>query len=91
MKRDHDAAEIAGNAYLESADVLEDPEEWTHRAKRIERSLRLAAQLGKNAGHVDTVILHIESVLDKYDGEDPLYFSHRLMDFLIELDRKSVV
>ncbi|GBE56086.1 hypothetical protein BMS3Bbin16_00284 [archaeon BMS3Bbin16] len=87
VKRDHEAAEIAINAYLESADVLEDPEKWTHSAKRIERSLRLAAQLGKNAGHVDTVILHIESVLDKYDGEDPLYFSHRLMDFLIEFQR----
>lgn len=31
------------------------------------------------------VISYIENVLDKYDGNDPLYLSSRLMELLIEL------
>ncbi len=83
-KRDYRMAELAIKSYLESATILEDPHNWTQCAERIERAFRLGASLGKNAGHIDPVISHIETVLDKYNGEDPKYLSERLMGFLLE-------
>ena len=83
-KRDYKAAQEAINSYLESADLLEDPEHWTPCAERIERALRLSMALGKKAESFNKVISHIESVLKKYDGKDPLFLSQRLMSFLLE-------
>ena len=40
--------------------------------------------LGKKSGYVEKVIKHIEDVLDKYNGEDPLFLSYKLMYMLIE-------
>jgi len=84
-KREYKAAQEAINSYLESADVLEDPENWTQCAERIERALRLSMALGKKRELFDKVIGHIESVLRKYDGKDPLFLSQRLMSFLLEV------
>jgi hypothetical protein len=81
QKREYKAAQEAINSYLESADLLEDPENWTQCAERIERALRLSMALGKKGGSFDKVISHIESVLKKYDGKDPLFLSQRLMSF----------
>ena len=83
-KRDFRAAELAITAYLDSATILEDPIQWTKCADRIERAVRLAASLGRNTGHLDKVISHIETVLDKYNGEDPLFLSEKLMGLLLE-------
>ena len=83
-KRDYHMAKLAINSYLESATILEDPYNWTQCAERIERAFRLGASLGKNAGHIDPVISHIETVLDKYNGEGSKYLSERLMGFLLE-------
>lgn len=84
-KREHKAAQKAINSYLESANLLEDPENWTQCAERIERALRLSMALGKKNELFDKVISHIESVLKKYDGKDPLFLSQRLMSFLLEV------
>ncbi len=83
-KRDFRMAELAIKSYLESATVLEDSIQWTHCAERIERAFRLGASLGKNARYLDPVISHIETVLDKYSGEDPKFLSNKLMSFLLE-------
>lgn len=83
-KRDFRAAVIAVEAYLESAIALEDASEWTTGFERIERAFRLSATLGKKAGAYDKVISHIESVLDKYNGDDPLFLSAKLMELLLE-------
>ncbi len=83
-KRDFHAAELAITAYLDSATILEDPIQWPKCAERIERAVRLAASLGKNTGHLDKVISHVETVLDKYNGEDPLFLSEKLMGLLLE-------
>jgi hypothetical protein len=83
-KRDFRAAVIAVEAYLESAIVLEDPTGWTTGFERIERAFRLSATLGKKAGVYDKVVSHIESVLDKYNGADPLFLSAKLMELLLE-------
>lgn len=84
-KRDYKAAEVAIEAYLESATTLENPESWGAGFKRINRAFRLAVHLGKKTGHWKNVISHIESILDKYDGNDPLYLSSLLMELLLEL------
>jgi len=86
-KRDFRAAELAIAAYLETATILEDPVQWSACAKRIERAVRLAALLGRKAGHLNKVISHIETVLDKYNGEDPKFLSERLMGLLLEFQR----
>ena len=78
-KRRYQMAQLAIDAYVDSASVLEDPEHWTSCVDRIERAIRLARQINH---HVDVVVAHIESVLDKYDGEDPLFLSARLMELL---------
>jgi hypothetical protein len=83
-KRDFRAAIIAVEAYLESATALEDPSEWSTGFERIERAFRLSATLGKKAGAYDKVVSHIESVLDKYNGDDPLFLSAKLMKLLLE-------
>lgn len=83
-KRSHLAAETAIEAYLTSAEHLESPSEWTHCEKRIRRALKLAASLGRENGLFSTVIERIEKLLQKYKGEDPLYFTPNLMDLLLE-------
>lgn len=83
-KRDYHMAKLAINSYLESATILEDIYNWTQCAERIERAFRLGVSLGKNAGHIDPVISHIENVLDRYNEKDPKYLSQKLMGFLLE-------
>jgi hypothetical protein len=78
-KRKYQMAQLAVDSYLKSADILEHPEHWTSCVDRIERAIRLAKQINYN---VDTVVAHIESVLDNNNGEDPLLLSARLMEFL---------
>lgn len=72
-------AQLAVDSYLKSANILEHPEHWTSCVDRIERAIKLARQINY---HVDIVVAHIESVLDKYNGGDPLFLSARLMEFL---------
>ncbi len=84
-KRDYKTAELAIGSYLESASVLENPDSWVPGFERIQRAFSLALQLGKKVNHWKKVISHIENVLKKYNGKDPLYLSSRLMELLLEL------
>jgi len=86
-KRDFRAAELAITSYLESATILEDPIQWPKCADRIERAVRLAASLGRNTGYLDKAISYIETVLDKYNGDDPKFLSESLMGLLLEFRR----
>lgn len=83
-KRDFRMAELAITAYLESSAVLEHPKNWLYCFHKIERAFRLGVQLGRKTGHFDRVVGQIESLLDKYNGEDPLYLSEKLMGLLCE-------
>jgi hypothetical protein len=85
-ERRHDAvmARIAVDSYLESARTLEDPRNWVHCADKIERAMRIARLLGKKSEYFARVVNHIEEVLDRYDGEDPLFLSAVLMELLQE-------
>ena len=81
IRRDYRMAQLAIPAYLQSATILEKPEQWTHCVDRIERALRLARKIR----HQDEVVFnHIEAVLDRYQGEDPLWLSVKLMELLQE-------
>lgn len=83
-KRDHKAAELAIESYIESAKILEDPQLWPPAFDRIERAFRLAVLLGDKAGNLENVVTYIEKVLEKYDGNDPSYLSDKLMGLLYE-------
>lgn len=75
---DYRMAQIAVNAYLQSATELEDVMEWIWCFYRIERSLRLAGR------KPEAVVAHIETVLDRYNGKDPSWLSAKLMELLQE-------
>jgi hypothetical protein len=77
-------AGLAVDSYLESAATLEHPENWVQCARRTERALQLAAALGKNNQYFPKTIQHIEYLLDRYRGEDPLFLSAEMMELLLE-------
>jgi hypothetical protein len=80
-RREYRMAQLAISAYLQSATTLESPDHWNHCVDRMERALRLARKIR----HKDEVVfLHIEAVLDRYQGEDPLWLSAKLMELLQE-------
>lgn len=82
------AAVLAVDSYLESASILEHPDHWPDTYERIERALRLAATLGKGGKEpFGRVIDHIELTLTKYNGEDPLFLSQKLMELLLEFSQ----
>jgi hypothetical protein len=77
-------AEIAVESYLESARILEDFENWTQPQRRIERALQLASMLGKKRELYQKVLDRIYDLLDRCNGDDPLYLSAELMRLLQE-------
>jgi hypothetical protein len=83
-EHDHRTAEQAIDSYLKSASNLEDPKHWPPCVERIERALRLAAQLGMTGTQFLKAVAHVESVLDRYRCEDELFLSRRLMSLLVE-------
>jgi hypothetical protein len=72
-------AHLAVDAYLQSATVLESPQHWPPCLDRIRRAFYLSCKVNY---HKPEVIDHIEAVLDRYNGEDPLWLSARLMQTL---------
>ncbi|MEH2374217.1 DUF7380 domain-containing protein [Nostoc sp.] len=68
-------------AYLQSATELEDPEKWSWCFKRIERAIWLARKINHK---FEDVVSHIETVLDRCNGEDPMWLSAKLMELLQE-------
>jgi hypothetical protein len=77
-------AELGVEAYLASATRLEHPEKWSPPAFRIQRALNLAKML-KKEHIVRRVISHIEGILARYQGDDPLYLSAHMMDLLLQI------
>ncbi|MGP1387724.1 MAG: DUF4209 domain-containing protein [Thainema sp.] len=78
-QRDYRMAQLAIPAYLQSASILENPDHWTDCIQRIERALRLAHKIKHQP---ELVFAHIESVLDRYQGEDSRWLSVKLMELL---------
>ncbi len=84
LKRKYKMAQLAISAYLQSAKTLENPDQWTYCFDRIERAARLALKINHK---VDDVFAHIEKVLDRYQAQDPLWLSAKLMRLLQEFKR----
>ena len=80
-KRNYLMAQLAVDAYVKSAIELENPTEWLSCFDQIERAFRLAKTIKYK---VEEVVEHIEKVLDRYQGEDPLWLSAKLMKLLQE-------
>jgi hypothetical protein len=74
-------AKLAIPAYLQSATILESPDRWTDCVDRLERALRLSRKIRYQH---EVVLAHIEAVLDRYQGKDPLWLSAKLMELLQE-------
>lgn len=79
----YQVASLAIDAYLESAARLEDPVHWVQGEQCIERALQLAKQLGRNGNLYRKAIDYIEEVVQKLNGEDPMWFSYRLLSLLL--------
>jgi hypothetical protein len=82
--KNYKMAQASVESYLKSAQILEDFEQWTHTQKRIERALQLASMLGKKGELYQQVLDRIFDLLDRCNGEDPLYLSAELMRILWE-------
>lgn len=80
-------AMIASTAYIDSARNLDHPNNWSQSAERIERSLQIVKFLGSKSQYYERVIDHIETMLNKYQAQDPLYLSIKLMQFLLEFKK----
>jgi hypothetical protein len=83
-RRDYRHAELAITSYLEAASTLEDPVQWTAATKRVERALQLSALIGRKTQSFAKVVNYIESVLERLNGNDPYFFSSRLMRMLLD-------
>lgn len=89
------------NSYLESANCLEDSENWPLSIKRIRRAFYLAKKtnyLAKKTNQKtlqnkiinqieNKIINQIENILDKYNGEDNGFLSAKLMEILLLLEK----
>lgn len=82
-KQNHEMARLAIDAYLQSAARLHDPASWAAPVQRIERALQLTKIIHDQARY-SRVIAFIKEILDRLNGEDPLYYSHKLMELLLE-------
>lgn len=82
LRRDYKMAEVAVTSYLESARILENPDEWVAAADRITRALQLSTLMGRNARNYRSVISHIEDVIDRNSSNDPLFLSAKMMSLL---------
>ena len=78
-KKDYRMAQLAVDAYLQSATALESPEHWPPCLDRISRAFYLSRKVNYKK---QEVIDHIENVLDRCSGEDPHWLSARLMQIL---------
>lgn len=86
-KRDVNYARVAIEQYLAYATQSEDFTHWTDCAERLERALRLAAQIRRGEpAPFDNVIEHMRQVLERGNRRDPLFLSCRIMELLCQFD-----
>lgn len=83
--RKPDFIKLGVEAYIKSAQNLEDPEHWTSYADRVQRALRLSSLLRRQQPDIfESVIKCMEEVISKYDGKDPLFLSIKMLGLLCE-------
>jgi hypothetical protein len=83
VKRNHQLARTAVDAYLESARALEDPVNWVGCIDRITRAVQIARSLGNGGiAELERAVAHIEALLHKLNGEQTGFMSCQLMELL---------
>lgn len=82
-RRDHEAAETAFKAYLDSAENLLDPEAWSTGFERIKRAFEIATMFGNEDLKSDAEDFVID-VLDELDSEDPKFLTLSLLELLVD-------
>jgi hypothetical protein len=87
VKRNHQLARLAVEAYLESARLLWDPYMWPPCFWRIARAVRLARSIGGANELFESTILQVEDMVMRLNGEDPLFLSACLMELLLEFKK----
>lgn len=83
-KRNHRMGGAASQAYLGSFENLMNFDDGFDAVVRIERAVQLGAMLGKKQLYFTSAIKRIEEVLDECNGKDNLFFTHRLLELLLE-------
>ncbi len=90
QRRDVNHAVIAIEAYLDSARRLDDAARWPEPFKRVKRAFELAKQILRGKPEpFDDVEQWMLRRAQELDGNDPLYYSERLMSLLLETERTS--
>jgi hypothetical protein len=82
--RDGKLAARAVSYYLQAAFALEDLEHWTVSVDRYTRAYRLATQLGRKSPLRAKVLDFLKSRLRTVKGDDPRWWSLKLMTLLYE-------
>lgn len=75
-------------AYLQVAHLTFDPEHWPTSFAQIARAYHLAHSLGRANAEAAEVVATAFAFLERLDGDDPLYFTERLISLVssAELD-----
>jgi hypothetical protein len=84
VKRNPELGKLAVAAYLDSAKLLEDADNWPPCAWRIERAVRLARSIRGADGLFDSTVRHVEDLVTRLNGEDPRFLTGVLMELLLE-------
>ncbi|WP_010612150.1 DUF7380 domain-containing protein, partial [Halococcus hamelinensis] len=84
-QRDHKAGEKAFRSYLDSSDILHDPESWYIGFERMRRAFEIAAMLGNEELKSNAEDFAIEK-LDEHEGKDPKFFTLSSIGLLADQD-----
>jgi Domain of unknown function (DUF4209) len=82
--RDHTTARTAVNAYLEYSRDVDDVELWVEPVSALVRALRLAQSLGRRELLITIVLEDMERRVLAADGNDPYFYTHELIQCLLE-------
>jgi hypothetical protein len=80
--RDHRAAELAVESYLESAANLSSSDDWITELERVERAMVLTAELGRPSELWSEVVEYAEAAVRGYEGVRFDRPRARFMEFL---------
>ncbi len=81
-RRRHQLLGQAIDAYLGLAQSIEDVNKWPEYINNLRRALQLSKYKGKDLTYTDRIIQYAQSVLSKYQNNDPLFLSAAVIEIL---------
>jgi hypothetical protein len=79
-RRNPEHARVAVEEYLNVAEVTFDPNNWVISEQAFSRAFGLAASLGSSQPEIQAVVAKAWSFLARLDGNDPLFYTAKLID-----------